>query len=170
MEQEKESKLYKINKYWKSIIDIIDHTLDNIKLGVKNYWRWRKIIWVDKQWDQGYLLTLLEFKLKLMEEYFRTSNITVDNDKNAVNIKRCVDLLKRINEDNYHEEAFKEYYEKYPIERISNLMDLTKQRPKPTAQQSIDSTNCALKENELYEADLEELFTIIRREIRGWWD
>jgi len=170
MEQEKETILVKLNDFWKSIINIIDHIIDNIQTGIENYWKWRKIIWVDKQWDDHYILNILEFKLTLMEKYFRNSKITVDAEKNANDMKRCILLLERIIKNEYHEEAYKEFYEKYPRERIEDLASLTAPRPQPTPLQKIELTNCALKENELLESDLEELFTIMRKEIKGWWD
>jgi|GEM_PF-1899794 len=161
MKQEKETIVVKLWNYWKSIIDIIDNVIINIKTGIKNYWLWRKIIWLDKQWDHYYLLMILKFKLTLMEKYFRNSKITIDSEKNADDIKRCILLLERIIKDEYHKEAYKEFYEKHPRERIEDLASLTAPRPQPTP---------LLKVEELLESDLEELFTTIRREIRKWWD
>ena len=48
---------------WYSHLFIFD-CYYNIKNGIKNLWKYRKVIWNDRWYDYSYIFKLLEFKLK----------------------------------------------------------------------------------------------------------
>lgn len=48
---------------WYNHLFIFD-ILYNIKYGIKNFWKYRNIIWKDRWYDYQYIFCILEFKLK----------------------------------------------------------------------------------------------------------
>lgn len=72
--------------------------------GIKNLIKWFSIIWNDKDFDYYYLLNILEFKLKNMEEFFNSDNtFTVNAKKYAKQMMIVKNLIKRIKNENYCE-------------------------------------------------------------------
>ena len=35
----------------------------NVKNGIRNLWKWRKVVWNDRPWDYVYIFKALRFKL-----------------------------------------------------------------------------------------------------------
>jgi len=67
--------------------------------GIQNLIRWFPIIWNDRNFDYSYLLTLLSKKLEFKIELFKESKW--NNISNVRNMKWCVDLIERLNNDYY---------------------------------------------------------------------
>ena len=72
-----------------------------IKTGIKNLWKWRKVIWNDRDWDYGFLFKIMHAKLSFMQKEFETTNICVGQDKDAAQIKQTVELLYKLIADEY---------------------------------------------------------------------
>lgn len=78
-----------------------------IKQGIVNLYKWRKIIWKDRDWDFCFILRLMEFKMKntLTElEKFEKS------DRYTKYLKICISLIEKLQEEQYLNEWF-EYCE-----------------------------------------------------------
>jgi hypothetical protein len=95
-------------KIWYNHLFIFD-ILYNIKNGIKNFWKYRNIIWKDRWYDYSYIFKLLEFKLK----------DTIKNWEGAHYVgseftrKRMQVLLNRIEEYNTNLENLQElFYQK----------------------------------------------------------
>lgn len=70
--------------------------------GIKNIIKWLPIIWKDRDFDYGYLLDILQFKLKAMEEFFNSNDTwTKDAKKCAKQIMIVKNLVQRINHNDY---------------------------------------------------------------------
>ena len=117
----------------------------NFNIGVKNIWSWLPVIYQDRWWDHSFLYPILRKKLSLMEEGFRKHGHSVNSEKDADNIKKCVLLLDRLINDDY-----------------IDYMDERGWCPKIRF-----SFN---KEQEMINQDLDMLFKILRKQIRCWWD
>ena len=76
-----------------------------------------------------------------MEKNFRLRGMSVNSEKDAHNIKKCVLLLDRLINDDYIN------YNKEDNVRKSFI-----------------------EEQAMIEQDVELLFKIIRKQIRAWWD
>ena len=48
---------------WYNNLFIFDYFY-NIKHGIKNFWKYKSVIWNDRWYDYQYIFSLLEFKLK----------------------------------------------------------------------------------------------------------
>jgi hypothetical protein len=69
----------------------------SIKNGIKNYWKYRKIIWEDHWWDHMYLQNIIEFKLQDMYNNWDKS-YSCNSDDLKTEIKVLIDILQLINE------------------------------------------------------------------------
>lgn len=155
----------------------------NIKCGIKNLISWFLIIWKDRQWDHTYIYIVLRHKLNLTEQMIRRDGIHINNKKDADKIKKCVLLLDRLLEDEYHENVYKNYYKKWghPEMNFSDMEDKpgyskldiiypNVETKKDEKLQSKQFRSLSLKEQELKDQDLKILFETMRKHIQTWWD
>lgn len=76
--------------------------LRGILQGFKNIFIWLPIIWEDRQFDHGYLYTIMWHKLKLMEKFFSSGDPwAVGADKCAKDIKVARILCGRLMDGSY---------------------------------------------------------------------
>lgn len=161
------------------------HPFIHIKNGIKNMWNWRTIIWKDRDFDQYYLYEILHKKLKNMEDFFYSKDTHImDAEKYANQIKECRILVDRIINDAFHDEAFKEYYEKYPNKDFSfSPCESEKERVKQGLPARLyEMLNVKNEErdkmfrdaNDLADRAAEEakkkLFDNLAKNIDYWWD
>jgi hypothetical protein len=73
----------------------------DIHLGLRNLWTWLPIIWQDRQHDWTFLTTLLEFKLRRMERFYRLYSVHAGASADARNMLICAALCKRLSTDDY---------------------------------------------------------------------
>ena len=81
----------------------------NIKIGVKNLWKWLPIVWKDRDWDYRYLITVLEFKLKKQSEYIGSRDIHTRAKRDSEVMMTCVRLLNRFG-DEYYGSEYLDYF------------------------------------------------------------
>ena len=98
---------------FKCIIDQIESWFYDFKYGIENLINWFPVVWKDRNWDHVYIYNILRHKLHLTEQQIRIHGHHVDKDKDADNIKVCVNLLDRLINDEYHEAAFKRHEERW---------------------------------------------------------
>lgn len=125
-------------RWWREKYGLTWHA---IKQGIKNLVFWFPVVWLDRWWDHSFLYSILRHKLKQMEKGFRMYGISVNSERDAKNIKKCILLLDRLINDDY--------------------IDYTK---RDNVRKSFE------EEQKAIEQDLDLLFKIIRKQIRCWWD
>lgn len=141
--------------------------------------RWFPMIWKDRDWDQYYLKNILIFKLKNMSKFYHQGKnvYSIGSDKVAAEIDEVVNLLERIQKDEYE------------LEIDPNFNDwITEDRP-VSIEKVVDNQICRVfnypnfSEEELtyrrqvYELarDLKEkersvAYGLIAKNIEKWWD
>ncbi len=154
----------------------------DIKTGIKNLIIWLPIIWSDRQWDFWFIYEILHKKLSLMEHFIRKYGYHVRSEQDADNIKKCVLLLKRLKDDDYHENAFKQHKEKWGELKFnfrkSDKANLSKlhivqdnvETEKDKIQERKDFKAACEREDFLKQQDLDLLFNLMNKHIRTWWD
>ena len=154
----------------------------DIKTSIKNLIIWFPIIWKDRQWDHWFIYEILYKKLSLMEHFIRNHGYHVRAEQDADNIKTCALLLKRLKDDEYHENAFKQHYKKWGEPdfdwRESDRRDLSKLHIKydkvkteeDKIQERKDFKIACEREELLKQQDLDLLFTLMGKHIQTWWD
>ena len=163
---------------------VVERVFNDFTEGCENLIDWFFIIWTDRQWDHMYLTKLLNHKLHKMEKYFRSENFYEGQEKDADNMKICVDALKRIIDDNYEEIAFKEHNEKWgklnmdwgkENENYEGHHELTLSRPNAITQEQKEQEQQeymthADETDKMREDDLDLIFGTMRKEILKWWE
>ena len=154
----------------------------DLKQGIKNLIIWFPVIWKDRWWDHWFFYVLLHKKLSLMEENIRKYGIHVNAEQDADKIKICVNILKRLIDDKYHEIAHSNHKKKWGESKMNfidtddpELSELkitydSVKTDKDKEQQRKDFRRACEKEQELREQDLDMLFTLLRKHIQTWWD
>lgn len=98
---------------------MLDIVLD-IRYGLRNLIRWFPIIWFDRDFDWDFLAQIMEFKLRRMALIF-DKGYHVGSENDARQCRICAELLKRMTEDNYHENARKAFRGKFAIDHTMNM-------------------------------------------------
>jgi hypothetical protein len=75
--------------------------LRNIKYGLQNLYKWRRLIWNDRDWDWAYLYQIMEFKLQQMAKLQRTYGICTNATETALELEEAAHLLRRMYRDEY---------------------------------------------------------------------
>ena len=73
----------------------------NLKYGLQNLWRWRRIIWEDRDWDHMYLLAVMKKKIEQMEITERKFSLHASAPRHAQQLRVCRLLINRIERDDY---------------------------------------------------------------------
>ena len=167
----------KYNIYHFYPIEKIHDFYYNITQGVSNLFKWRKVIWNDRNWDDNYIFRILQFKFENMEKFFNSDKAySARAKKDAKRIMTAKNLCKRIVENNYLSNALIDYYKKYgndfkwefePCKDKSNFSTLIDKR----AEEEQKSFSKAGDHSDLMEKqDIDYLFKFLNKHIQSWWD
>ena len=136
---------YRLSKLWYRIN--LKQRYYNTKNGIKNLIKWFPIVWRDRDWDEAYLLTVMEFKFKNMSHLHENYGHLENSELYASQLARAAELTERIKNDRLH------YSEEVGVlhnqGKVVEAMEL---------------------EHELYTKDLEELTTLMKENLHHWWD
>lgn len=99
-------------KFWYNNLYIFDLWY-NLKNGIKNFWKYKGVIWKDRWYDYSFIIELLKFKLKdNIKNWDKAHYVGSDFTK-----KRMIVLLKRIEEFDSNLENLQELYYKKKISK-----------------------------------------------------
>jgi hypothetical protein len=73
---------------------------------IKNIIRWLPIIWKDRDWDDSFIFTILQNKLKFQAEYIGKRDIHTLAKRDSEVMMLCVRLIDKIKEEYYTMEYF----------------------------------------------------------------
>lgn len=161
----------------------------DIYKGITNLIKWFPIVWNDRDWDQAYIFYVLRFKLNNTANYLEKQNGYVGVERDVEKIRLCVRLIDKIKDEDYCFE-YQDYYktvfefekvelgltemkgnvlsdnlEDYFKKHISTYRKVKKQYP------DYEDISLALHiGSEMENKAMRLLFTIMERNINGWWD
>ena len=96
-----------MNNFNEWLSDIVSRATRPPRTVIRNIGRvikWIPVIWRDRDWDEHYLVTILQFKLEQMAMLHIKHGVTVDRYNTAQEILHAVHLLERTKmEDLDHE-------------------------------------------------------------------
>lgn len=148
----------------------------DIPYGIRNLLVWFKVIWNDRNWDYHYIFVILRHKLNLMEKAIRNNNNHTEAERDADQIKECVEILDRLINDVYFDLAYEEYHKKWgeiDFKVRDGRLELNNsnvQTPEDHEEERHDFKNATMKEHVMKENDIHKLFALMRNNIQGWWD
>ncbi len=145
---------------------------------IENLIAWFPVIIKDHDWDQHYIYEVLAFKLSRTAKYFRKSNIFVGEEREAEKMELCVRLIKKIQAEDYEMEFFDKLDEKYG--KMINYVDASTHFLETKYENDYTPEELEEIRKERWEA-IEKgakkqeragkiLFTLLERNMPGWWD
>lgn len=143
---------------------------------------YKKLLKHDVDWDYSSILSLFIFKLERTRNCIRSNNIIVEAPAVCAEIDQCVQLLKRVEADDYLHELLKPINKKYGKRDIyfEKIADSTSSRmllryAKKLTPRQIKAADAAHRQAylqaEVMRADeLRLAMTIMAECMTGWWD
>ncbi len=144
-----------------------------------NMYEWMPVICSDRHWDYVYLLIIMKKKLELMEKSFTGEYAVAMYSKDrAKEMKECINILNRLIKDDYGRKCYEKLDEKWGklyFEPVEGKKTFTLQRScvlneEDKEQERKDVLECWSIEENSRLADYDKLFTLMNKNIRGWWD
>jgi len=121
------------------------HSLKTIITGIKNIWRWRKIIYKDRDWDHYYIYEILKTKLKHQAEYFHKHGMCEKDEYDSKIMIQCIDLIEKVQNEVYIDEALQKMDPDKWDPDIARLAEINHERAK------------------------KQVFELIEKNIDRWW-
>jgi hypothetical protein len=114
-------------KHWEKLYDkYIWEPWYDINYGIGNFYRWRKVIWNDRNWGYDGLLNVMEAKMEMFRKKFVENDMVADIQFMNRDLKIAIKLIQRIRDEyyqmeyhEYHDEEM-EYHEYHDEEMIFN--------------------------------------------------
>ena len=153
----------------------------DFRRGIQNLYTHFSIVWGSGDFDYGYVLRMLKFKLERLEKVLQ-DGYEVDKDRlpKVEDIRRCIELLNNKIEDNYAERCGYIHgdskHEFVPIEKDENGEQLYELVVTRFTQTDEEVREIFKKAHELEQKEWEELWETIKKgnkspvDARGWWD
>jgi len=159
--------------------------------GIKNIFRWIPTLYEDKDWDDWYILTILQKKIEFQRKEIIYANRHIDVDRDNRDMTIVLNLIERVKDEFYNTE-YLDYEESEfrfePIENNENLrsleVDVLSERYDEFLKKYQSSARKVLKERpNLDKKDLcfyvskhnqekahNLLFKILKERMKWWWD
>jgi hypothetical protein len=137
---------------------------------------WIPVIWKDRNWDDAYILIILNHKLKDMERFYRGDNTYSMNALVVADeIKHTQTILQRLVDGNYLDVSLEEYDDKYEIDTLMKFekvegSDHSKVVWTEDEEQMEMFRRAGREADKAEQKDLDELFVYMRKHIENWWD
>jgi len=159
--------------------------------GIKNIFRWIPTLYKDKDWDEWYILTILQKKIEFQRKEIIYANRHIDVDRDNRDMTIVLNLIERVKEEyygtehlDYEESKFRfepvdedrelysmeqdiisENYDNYLKKYPSSVRIVLKEKPDLNKK---DLCYYVAKHNEKKAHNL--LFKILKERMRWWWD
>lgn len=167
--------------------------------GIKNLIKWFPTIWKDRDWDTSFIFEIMIQKLKNQSDYIGKKDRHTRAKRDAEVMMTCVRLMEKV-KDGYYESEYSDYHDSdynwidsdepgYSqldiVEKSENFDDYFKKYPSTMRKvlnnpKSFDyiqedykykkSTTALLMSRENHIKAKRILFTLMERNIEGWWD
>jgi hypothetical protein len=155
---------YRYKKY-------ITYPLFDLKWYFKNMIHYHKIVSKMRNWDFAYVLDMLSFTLtdlkKCLENGHEVDEYRIPKVKR---IERVLELITNVREDNYYFRCGYTPDWNFKFEKIEGDDNNYLVKDSPSKYSDEEFKNIQLKARELEDKEMEELFSILRDDLKGWWD
>jgi hypothetical protein len=141
---------------------------------LKNIWRFRKELWSHAWWDYRFTLNMLERSLTIMEKGMSEKGMEVSETREpkVMKMRRALELLKNSREDNFIDRAEQELGELKLSEWQFELLENGNRRliDDESDEDREHNRKVYQRAREIEEKEWKELWKIVDKDLRGWWD
>jgi hypothetical protein len=147
----------------------------------KNVWKYREILWSDRDHDYAYLTHLISFKLLSMSEYIGKADMFETSQQTAQELRGAAEALQRFSKANYREEEFAAHDEKWgelgmnfvsiegsELKRMESFRKNVKTK-EDEAQEHKEFQEIVDRAELDRDKDKEKAFNLIRDKLENWW-
>lgn len=170
--------------YKKSLVTTVKRRLRRFGHRVRTVWKFARLGWDDYDWDQYYLLRVLEMKLEGMHDFFESDLVMCEKpEEKAEQIKTALNACHRLVANEYEFEALKPHDEKWGKCNITyeetdavtkcsrvNFRRENVKTEEDEAQETKEFLECYTKAQKEYQKDADILFDTMKKYHQGWWD
>ena len=82
--------------------------MNKIITGLSNFWKWRKVIYNDRDWDHYFIYEILKTKLENMSDHFSKYGMRERDTTDSETMMHCVRLIEKIQNEECADEAIKQ--------------------------------------------------------------
>ena len=165
-----------LEKIYDPIANPIKSVYYNIKYGIKNLIRFRKVIWNFRPWDQSYLLNIMEETFTQMAEGHDKGHL-VKAPRSARELRVAANLCKRLSADDYLGRNHSDYFDQVKLDfqkmdgddRFFEMVHIYKD-PSKAADLERKSRVTFKLEGKIRKNDLDLLTKMMNRHLLSWWD
>lgn len=154
---------------WQNIINLKDYIRRDIPYGTKNLIRFFKLVWVHRDWDYDYILTMQKFQLELLLKGIKKYANEVDETRipKEKDMERCIEILNNLIDDNYAKRCGYKYTGKVVFIPIKGT-ELS-EYSLFGGQSQEELHDIFQKSYKLQEEETEELYNLLKKS-QSWWD
>lgn len=131
--------------------------------GIKNFIKFRKVIWNYRDWDYSYLLSVNIALFESMAKFFHSSDISEGDKDIAKELDEVAKLLKLLNYSDFFDY---DYLYKYTEKGFSEKELLT---PEPESEYNKDVERLFRESELIHRAVKRRLFRLLNR-YSTWWN
>ena len=142
------------------------------------------VLWNDEDWEGITMLNVIKHKIQRMDKCFMANPYRLVGRKLKIHRKMllAIELIDRIMEDDFCKNEKIEHDKRWGVSKMvsfdtedKNLKEMkffhrNVRNSDDEKNENREFTSMIKLENQRYEDALEELFKILRHNIRGWWD
>lgn len=148
---------------------------------LERLWAYVPILYKDQDWDQHYLLALLEFKIRRMAKAHEEDKYHANAHIYARQLRVCAELLKRMQKFDYAEKLRDEHDQKWgelemsfdpPDDHGFSLCHITRKKrvtEEDHKKERKESRAIDEYEEKMYKEDAREFCRIFLKHHRNWW-
>ncbi len=147
--------------------------------------QWVPVLWNNYDWDYCYILKVIDYKLARTQRALKNGMCEEEHSKEKIaEIQEVRDLIKKIDDYDFVSEEQKVFTEKYgDLKTICSEIEgkpgyrsmtsyYTKTQGNPVLEKEAEeeSTRIHKLEEERNQQAYDKLFSLMAKNIRGWWD
>jgi len=144
--------------------------------GISNLWKYKSIVWNDRDWDDYYMMKMLHFKLSSMRDYWVDSTHYIGSEEELKTLTQLCDDLKLLLDDDFADKYYREIDAKWGQlemrETGRGSFELIREHETPENSEEIRQATLALMINE--EKDKKEVkdrfFDTLKESYEKFWD
>lgn len=138
-------------------------------------WAYLPVIWNDEDYDYGYILKVLQFKIGRTRKHLLKHSHVMNAEKYGKQMMICERLIENVLEGDYGGEDYERLEKKWgkivsrPCEYGSELVH-EKENDYNKEEIQADIRKMVLEANKREEENWNSLFDHLKRRMRRWWD
>ena len=136
---------------------------------IKRFWGYAPIVWADEDWDWVYILRMLKYKIKRTRDNIKENRNHEDCDETVAEMDYILKLIDRVEECDYCKGEFDAHMAKWGERKMIDGPGYCTMAPMSEEQRADFQVLCD-KMNAAELADWDELFLVLKRDLKSFWN